>query len=236
MIGRSVLAAIAAGLAATGTAYGEDGTSTACELHVWPAAAMRFSNQGMWDNFKSGVTSGLLGAWDTPERGLVYSKRDGTDALPDSPDELMGMAEQVQLLTSIPDGSALGLPNYRIVVHDSALTSRDIRNTPGRYAPESAACYADLVLDSLFFSNEWGNGQNLKSFYRFRDFGTGDVAVRSFGAWVDTRLAIEPEDLPEKFDQARAEIRAAFTGNVARFGEALAKNATRTITKQGEKK
>ena len=203
----------------------------ACELHVWPTAAMRFSHQGMLDNARLGTSGG----WGTPQDLLVNSKRDGTDRLPENPAELLGVTEQAGLFAAVPDGSALGLPGHRLVVHDIALTSREIRGTPGRLAAEAAPCYAELVLDTLIFSNEWGNGQNLKSLYRFRDFGTGDTSARSFGAWVQTKLVVEPEDLPEKFDVARAEMRAAFTNNVALFGAALTTNAT-TTTKHGKKK
>lgn len=204
----------------------------ACELHVWPAAAMRFSDQGMMDNFRSGT----YGGWGTPQDVLVYSKRDGTDRLPENPAELLGVTEQAGLFAATPDGSVLGLPGHKLVVHDVALSSREIRGTAGRLAAEAAPCYAELVLDTLVFSNEWGNGQNLKSLYRFRDFGTGDTPARSFGAWVQTKLVVEPEDLPEKFDVARAEMRAAFTNNVALFGAAMTTNATTGATKRGKKK
>lgn len=206
----------------------------ACELHIWPAAAMRFSDQGIWDNFRSGLSGGILGELDRPERRLERSKRDGTDVLPENPAELLDLAEQRTLLAAVPDGTAFGLPGHRLIVHDVALTSRDIRSTPGRYAAGSAPCYADLVLNSLVFSNEWGNGQNLKSLYRFRDFGTGDTPARRFGAWVQTKLAIEPKELPEKIDEARAEMRAAFTNNVALFGAALTTDAI--TNKQGKTK
>jgi len=209
-----------------------EATAAACELHVWPAAAMRFSHQGMEDN----VRWGTYGGWGTPQDLLMNSKRDGTDVLPENPAELLARAEQATLFAAAPDGSALGLPGHRLVVHDVALTSRGIRGTPGRLATGSAPCYAELVLDTLIFSNEWGNGQNLKSLYRFRDFGTGDTPARSFGAWVQTKLVIEPEDLPAKFDEARAEMRAAFTNNVALFGAAMTTNATTGSTKRGKKK
>jgi len=233
MIGtRALLAAVSALLAAPLAAH--EGSDGMCELHVWPAAGLRFSDQGMWDNFKGGLRGGILGNLTTPEARMERSDRE-MEQLPAAPRELMAMAEQAALLKALPDASILGMPQYRLVVHDTALGSREIRSIKGRYAPESAPCYADLVLDSLVFSNEWGNGQNLKSLYRFRDFGTGETSIRSFGAWVDSRLAIEPDELPAKLDEAEAEMRAAFTNNIALFGAALTKNAT-TPPKQGKKK
>lgn len=230
-VGRTFLA-VSTVLLATPALAQDDGAP--CELHIWPAVELRFSDQGMWDNFKSGLQGGILGELDKPERRMERSDRE-MEQLPAAPQELMAVADQVALLKALPDAAGLGLPAHRLIVHDTALSSRDIRNTKGRHASASATCYADLVLDSLVFSNEWGNGQNLKSFYRFRDFGTGDAPIRSFGAWVDTRLAIEPEDLPEKFDSAEAEMHAAFTNNIALFSAALAKNAN-TTPKQGKKK
>jgi len=243
MTGRQRLAGLATALAIALPAAAQDADPAAaveapsdapmaCELHIWPAAGLRFSDQGMWDNFKSGLSGGILGELDRPERRLERSKRDGTDSLPENPAELLDPVDQRVLFATVPDGAQLGLPGHRLIVHDAALSSRDIRNTPGRHAPDAAPCYAELILDTLVFSNEWGNGQNLKSLYRFRDFGTAGAPARSFGAWVQTKLVIEPEQLPQKFDEARAEMRAAFTNNVALFGAALTTNAT----KQGKTK
>lgn len=235
---RSACLAVAVGLASPALAQdgAADAAPTVCELHVWPAAAMRFANQGEGHNFKSGLSGGLLAGFEPPERRGGLWKRVDPDAPAEKPFDLLSLSEQGVLLSASPDGTIFGLPGHRLVIHDTALTSREIRGTPGRYAAGSSPCYADLVLDSLILSNEWSNGQNLKSLYRFRDFGTGNTPTRSFGAWVQTKLVIEPEDIPAKFDEAKAEMRAAFTNNVALFGAALTTNATTGTTKQGKKK
>jgi hypothetical protein len=195
-----------------------------CELHIWPSEGLVVQTHGMWDGFRAGNGGGIIGAAlasaNSPERRAERSKKDATTIRPQEGGPL-SPTDQNQLIKNADLASLLKLQGYDIVVHDAPLDSTTIRNTTGRLASQSAACYAELVIDDVVYSREWANGIKLKSFLRFRNFGTEQSVSRSFGSWVQSDLKIDPEDNPEKRQEIQAEMEAAFGSNFQHFSNYL---------------
>ena len=179
---------------------------TACELHVWPGNGLRSVYYG-W--FHGGTVDGAV------------SGRQGYPAVPKDP---VPTELQAELLAKAGLPAMLGKTDYAIILHSEALDSRTIRTTAGRITAAPTSCYAELMVDDLFFQQDVFSGGFLKSTLRFRDFGDGTAPVRVFGTSVSTRLTRFPPkpDRPQDNEAALTEIRAAFTTNIALFGEAVA--------------
>lgn len=137
------------------------------------------------------------------------------------PPDPIATAEQVVLLAAAEPQRLLKLETHRLVLHQDALPSRVIRNTPGRIEPSQSPCYAELIVDDVFLQQDVVNGSALKILFRYRNFGAGTAPERSFGTWIQTRLSAFPPKKPEELDAALADIRRAYTANVERFAAAM---------------
>ncbi len=178
-------------------------TTAVCELHVWPAGAVRSTYNG-W--FHGGIVDGAI------------QGRDGYRKLPES---ILSTEAQADILRGLDLAAILQLQNYAVVVHDYPLPSRVIRATTGRLLPASPPCYAELVTDDVFFQDDVFAGQHLKTIFRFRQFDGGDVSTRSFGTYQQHKLEQFPPKEPEQLDVALEEFRLAYGKTVNGFGEAL---------------
>lgn len=176
-----------------------------CELHVWPGAGL------------NSVFSGWL------HGGIVNGAVTGRDGYPSVPSEPISTQNQAELLAQAQPQMLLHRPEYRLVLHGDALPSRTIRTTATRIAPASSACYAELIVDSVVFQQDWVDGSFLKVLFRYRDFGTDPAPRRTFGAWVKTKLLLLPPKPGADMTAAAAELRAAFSKDIALFATALAK-------------
>lgn len=177
-----------------------------CELHVWPGGALRSTYHG-W--FHGGIVDGAI------------KGRDGYQSLPTEP---LSTNRQLEQLRQIPLAEVVGLPGYTVVIHETALASHELRSTPGRLASKSTPCYAELAIDDAFFQEDIVNGRFIKVLYRFRQFDTADIPVRSFGAYTQEKLLLFPPKAPnEQIQPALEELGTAFAMTVRKFGAALTK-------------
>lgn len=187
------------------TCFAQSAPVTAdCELHVWPGAGLNSIYNG-W--FHGGIVNGAV------------TGRDGYAAVPSEP---INTRAQADLLAKAQLQDLLKQPGYRLVLHPEALPSRTIRSTATRIAPV-AGCYAELVVDTVVFQQDWVDGSFLKVLFRYRDFGSDSLPRRSFGAWVKTRLLLLPPKPDTDMAAAAAEVRAAFSNDIALFAAALLK-------------
>lgn len=178
--------------------------ASVCELHVWPADAVRSTYSG-W--FHGGIVDGAV------------QGRDGYKKLPNS---ILTPEGQLRTLGEQDLPALLALPGYKVVLHDQPLASRVIRATKTRLLTESPPCYAELVTDDVFFQESILVGRHLKAIFRFRQFdGGSDAPIRSFGTYVQQKLVKFPPTEPEQLDAALEEFRLAFGLAVREFGEAL---------------
>lgn len=170
-----------------------------CEFHVWPGDGIMSTYYG-W--FHGSTVNGQI------------QGRPGYPAMPPNP---IDTATQRTILTDSQPHGLMSHPDYRLIVHDEALTSRVIRTTPGRLSDSTSNCYAELVVDDVIVQQDWVNGSFLKILFRYRDFGPDAAPRRSFATWAQTHLDTFPPRQPEQLDAAITEIRAAYREDIARF-------------------
>ena len=131
---------------------------------------------------------------------------------------------QLQVLREAELPALLGLPGHHPVFHEVALDKTTLRTVQGRYDRETAApCYADLVLSDVVYSREYANGQNVKAFIRFRDFGTGETITRRYATWIQTDLEYDREKPTASEEEMNAELIAGLATNLRKFGDLLVK-------------
>lgn len=185
-----------------------------CELHVWPGNGLRSTYHG-W--FHGGIVDGAV------------KGRDGYRKLPEQP---LPSLRQHEILNAMPLTEMLGLKDYAQVLHESALDSHTLRRTQGRLQQGGPACYAELVIDDVFFQEDIVDGRFLKALIRYREFGAGEAPVRSFGTYVQEKLTRFPPKTPdEDADPAIDELGTAFAQVVQDFGAALNKPAKKKSRK-----
>lgn len=176
--------------------------SAQCQLHAWPANDLRSTYYG-W--MHGGIVDGAV------------QGREGYRQLPPTP---LSPARQAEIMRAAPLADLLGLPGYSIIVHDEALDSRTLRQTPGRLIQAAPACYAELVVDDVFFQEDVFTGKYLKALYRFRSFA-GEEQTRRFGAYSQVRLTLFPPATPDADGPAFDELGTAYGQALSEFGTAL---------------
>lgn len=186
-----------------------DAPPVVCELHVWPSNGLRSVFHG-WT--RGGIVDGAV----TGREGYPVIPKDPIDA-----------ARQAALLRSTNVADSVGLPGYRVIVHDTSLESRVIRTSTNRIADSSSPCYAELIADDVFLQQDMVNGNFLKSLVRFRQFDASASPETIFGTFVQTKLATFPPkpDRPQDNQVALDELHAAYVANFDAFGAAMKRNA-----------
>jgi hypothetical protein len=177
----------------------------ACELHIWPSSGLRSVYYG-W--FHAGIVDGAI---------------NGRQGYPPVPKDPLPSALQIELMEKFGVPTALGMPAYKPVWHAEALDNRAIRSTASRLTDSTAACYAELIGDDVFFQQDVFSGSYLKSLIRFREFGPGPLPTRTFATWTQTKLASFPPKEDSQNEAALKELRYAFTNNINAFGGFLNK-------------
>jgi hypothetical protein len=185
-----------------------------CELHVWPASGFHTTYFG-WAH--GGTVDGNL-------KGREGYQQFSTD--------LLSSERQVGQLRGLQIGDLLGLSNYRVVVHDQALTSREIRTGLARHATPSPPCYAELMTDDLVIQNNVLYGVSLNAIYRFRQFNGEGAPTRSYGTYILQKLEHYPPKDGEDPKLGPAELVSAYTQSVTAFGLALQRSASRAAAKK----
>lgn len=191
-----------------------------CELHIWATSGMGTTLQTAKDNLDTASLGPFLGS---SPRQRVEQDRAQVHTFGATSDDELDNESQLALLTAMPLPQMLGVPAYRLVIHSGPLDGRTLKTSQARYAESAAPCYADLVLSDVVYSREYARGQNLKSFFRFRDFGSQSTPHRRLATWVKTMLAVPREGKKIDIASSDAELPAALTENAKKFAEYLAK-------------
>lgn len=194
--------------------------SNPCELHVWPSDGFTRNISTMLSRGDTGVIGLMIGA--------AQSGGDKKMRVPQATDDALSVAAQTALLGDMAVPATIGLPGHRLVVHDQALESRVIRNSPGRIAPSTSPCYAELVIDDVAFQREAFGARHLKTLFRYRDFGSGQQPQRSFGTWANTRLEHFPPETEADNAAAATDLHSAFRANLVLFASYLGRQAEAT--------
>jgi hypothetical protein len=177
--------------------------SAACALHIWVSRDFHTTYYG-W--FHGGTVDGSL------------KQRSGYVPIPTAP---LTIRDQGEALRKLPVADLLGLHGFVQEIHDQPLSQRAIRETNGRHAQGTPACYAELIVDDLIVQENVLSGKALNVIYRFRRFDGGDVPTRTFGAFVQQPLRLFPPADPARLPAALDELAAAFERSVAEFGTKL---------------
>ena len=157
--------------------------------------------------------------------GIVNGAVNGRDGYPVIPSEPIDSANQVALLKKSDLSVVLKQPAARIIFHDAPLPSRTIRTTATRIEATAVPCYAEFIVDDVFFQQDLVDGSFLKILFRYRQFGADAAPEKVFGTWVKTRLRLLPPKPETDLTAAADELRSAFSNNIQLFGEALNKPA-----------
>jgi hypothetical protein len=130
-------------------------------------------------------------------------------------------------LTLLPAADLPGHPDYQVIIHDSAADRQALRSGKARLIPDTSPCYAELVVEDLFYQEDVLYGRFLRTMFRYRDFGDGsDTPPKVFGSWVRSSLKIFPPEDPAKLNASLAELADALRANVKIFAAALARSDT----------
>lgn len=209
------------------------GAEGVCELHIWAAAGMTSVRQRASEsNRMAGVIPEII-------RRTQQQLADRADArvkllTRSSESAPLSNERQRALLDALPLAKMLGVPKYHTILHSEPLHSRTIRAVSARYAESATPCYAELVLVDVVYSREYARGRNLKTLFRYRDFGTGGTPGLTFGTWAQTKLELFSLDPPRTDDPALNELASALRSNVALFSEYLERRRQSTATTTGE--
>lgn len=210
--------ALAAVLAASGAVPAEAAAGD-CELHVWASPGLGTTLQTARDN----VTTSYMGMVITSAEQNATRDNAPDHTLPATADSPLPTSLQLQRLRGLPLPELLGIPAYRVIPHDHPLDSQTLRTVGTRYAITKALCYADLVLSDVVFSREYAHGQNLKSFFRFREFTREAAPVRRLSTWAQTKLSFKRVGKKADIPASDAELLLALDQNVMKFAGYLAK-------------
>ena len=194
-----------------------------CELHIWPGAGMTSVRQrGFESNRSAGLIPELIREAQVDGAARADARAAAGLAASETPEPL-ATARQRDILSELSWAEMLGLTGYRTIFHDTPLDSRMIRTVKTRYVQSTAPCYADLVVDDVVYSREYSRGRNLKTLFRFRDFGDGATPRRSFGTWAQTKLTVFSLDPLDVSAPALDELASALRSNAAAFSDLLAR-------------
>ena len=137
-------------LTLSATPSSDESESGRCELHIWPSKGLRSVYHG-W----------LHG-------GIVDGAVNGRDGYPEVPSDPLTTARQVELLKDAGVGAMMDRLDVDVVIHAEAPVSTAIRQSQGRLTTSSSPCYSELILEDVFFQEDFVNGSSLKSLIRFR--------------------------------------------------------------------
>ncbi|MDX8357608.1 hypothetical protein [Sphingopyxis terrae] len=184
------------------TPSSDESESGRCELHIWPSKGLRSVYHG-W----------LHG-------GIVDGAVNGRDGYPEVPSDPLTTARQVELLKDAGVGAMMDRLDVDVIIHSEAPVSTAIRQSQGRLTTSSSPCYSELILEDVFFQEDFVNGSSLKSLIRFRDFGSGEGPPTQFGTWTKTPLKIFPPKEASSNEAALTELSEAFRANLTEFAAA----------------
>jgi hypothetical protein len=184
-----------------------------CEIHAWPGSDFHTTYYG-WTH--GGTTDASL----VRRKGYPPIQ---VDTLPAS--------RQARILGAADLAGALGLSGYRTTVHPQPLAGKAVRATVGRHEPQSADCYAELLVEGITLQADFATGKHLNVIYRLRRFRTGEAPAFTFGSFVTAPMSVpltgKDTAAPE---QLSASAEAAFAQTIVLFGAAARKAAARAET------
>jgi len=211
-------------LAASAAAAAQDAPAApACELHVWPTETYIGINMGLL----SGL--GPIGAVAD-----VEAHKDRVATVKDLMKGWLGPEIQMEELVKADYKARLGVAGHTVIMHPALPTPEEAKADPAiaarrketaarikagqRLSDSKAACYAELMVDYIFYFKAMMYGSNLFTNWIFRDFGpTGAKVVRMGNGQVKNPLEQFPPKTPDLIPAAKAELRDAYAKDFAEY-------------------
>jgi hypothetical protein len=181
----------------------------ACELHVWPAAVVSATTQGVGAGF------GLVGALIDTAAHADQNKRDtafitGT----------LDAQAQARVLRELDLPERLHLPPSKVIIHDQGIEIK--RDDPQRLSDSTAQCYTEFVVRGLtYFKNVAYSGQ-MRTFLEVRRFDGATVKL-DFRDSKHEDLTVKLPKEGEDTGPATDALLVAFRGDVAFFSDKFAR-------------
>ncbi len=194
-----------------------------CELHVWPTETYIGINMGLL----SGL--GPIGAVADME-----AHKDRVATVKDLMKGWLGPDIQMEELVKADYKARLGVAGHQVIMHPALPTPEEAKADPAvaaqrkqiaaqikggqRLSDSKAACYAELMVDYIFYFKAMMYGSNLFTNWIFRDFGpTGVKVVRMGNGQVKNPLEQFPPKTPDLIPAAKAELRDAYAKDFAEY-------------------
>ena len=156
----------------------------ACELHIWPAARVSASTEGL------GVGFGLLGALIDVAAHADQNKRDQAFITAS-----LDAKSQAKALRELDLPTLLHLPPSTVIMHDQGidLKTDDVK----RLSDSSAKCYYEFVVRSLMYLKTTAHAPQMRTFLSIRGFDGAAIKTDfrdSKHGNLDVKLPKEGED------------------------------------------
>lgn len=196
-----------------------------CELRVWPTENYLGVNLGLLSGFGPiGVVADM-----EAHKGKVATVKDLMR-------EYLGPDVQMSELNRIGLLKTLKLPeNYVIIVEQPTPFNEDLKDNPElkakvkamnatikakkRLTDSKSKCYAELIATHIFYHKAMMYGSNLFSGWIFRDFKDKAVAPANFNGQVKNPLEHFPPKEEAKIEEAKAELRDAYSKDFIEYVE-----------------
>jgi len=194
-----------------------------CELHVWPTHNYIGINTGLLSGF------GAIGA--VADLG---AHKDRVQTVKDLMRDYLGPEIQLEELNRAGLLHSLGLPDsYRVVIEDPTPFNEDMKTDPvlkarvremndmlkanRRLSASQSPCYVELITTMIFYHKAMMYGSNLFTGWIYRDFADKPLAQKIATGAVKNPLEVFPPKTPEQVDQAKAELRDAYSRDFAEW-------------------
>jgi hypothetical protein len=196
-----------------------------CELHVWPTDNYLGVNMGLLSGF------GPIGAVADMEahKGKVATVKDLMR-------EYLGPEVQMAELDRMNYRALLKLPDtYRVILEEPTPFNEDLKNNPElkakvkamnakikageRLSGSTNPCYAELITTHIFYHKAMMYGSNLFTGWIYREFPATGKAKKTATGQVKNPLEHFPPKTPDMVDQAKAELRDAYSKDFAEYVE-----------------
>jgi len=174
--------------------------TTACALHVWPAATTHTTFQG-WTH---------AGAVDGAQRGIK--------GYPDLRAGAIDTAQQVQILAALDWRDISGDPNLVVVVHPEPTGSDDDRSRTKRLVVDGHVCYRELIITSSLVEAAVFSTRSVRILALRKTFD-GSAPPTNFSSMTKAVITL-PEKIQPNDPQIDIATRAAFAVAVRKFAVA----------------
>lgn len=146
--------------------------------------------------------------------------KDRQTGLPTAFVEALPPAVQVEAIGAAGPVEPLGLPSGTLVVQHPEPLSRTQKVETVRQVPSSATCYAELILDKVFYRSAATTGGALMTLFVLRRYDAAATPARQFASYSTHPLKVFPAADPAQSEIANRELIEALKADFLTFAAA----------------